>query len=677
MHIGYRSDIDGLRFIAVGSVVLFHAGLGSMSGGFVGVDIFFVISGYLISAGLFKDAETQGISIARFYERRIKRIIPAYGAVILAALLAGLFLLLPSELTDLGKSALAATLFVANIHFWTGAGYFSGDPLSHPLLHLWSLAVEEQFYIVWPVAVLLLYRLGLARWRVPMIVATLVITLAASQLMLGYSAKTAFYMAPLRAWELLTGALLACGHWPRLKSGWIAHTIGAAALVLILVPIFTYTQATQFPGVAAIPSCLGTALAIYRDERHPSFLARLLSHKIPVFIGTISYSLYIWHWPILSFAWIARGSLPTGPALWALLALTLAVSALSWRFIEQPFRTRRQSRPPAQSRPDRTRRTLALGGAALTMLAVFTGSMVALHGLPGRLPPQAARIDSIVRAPYATRDGCVFSDRVPADAGPRCFASADHTPGAKIVLWGDSFAGQHIKTIEQQFQTAGQNVVSVIATGCSPLPGTGQYFGKGRADTRCERMNSAILDQLQNRHDIRGVIIAGRWSNLYGLQAPGGAFDPTARFLTDANHPHRSLNSSLGAMEASLDQTLTILRARNIAVALLREPPRYPQAVQPCIARALWHSLSPDRCAITTIDEDKFRGPINAIFTHLATKHPDVTIFDPAPHLCPDGQCRGFRDGILLTHDLEHLTPAGSKVALTGLALFPARHLFQ
>jgi peptidoglycan/LPS O-acetylase OafA/YrhL len=250
MHIGYRRDIDGLRFIAVSSVVLFHAGLETMSGGFVGVDIFFVISGYLITCGLFKDADGQGISIARFYERRIKRIIPAYAAVIVATMLAGLFVLLPSQLADLGKSALAATLFVANIHFWTGAGYFAGDPLSHPLLHLWSLAVEEQFYIVWPVFVLLLYRMGLARWRVPLILAGIAVTLVASQLMLGYSAKTAFYMAPLRAWELLVGALLACGHWPRLKAGWMAHAIGALALALILVPMFTYTEASQFPGCA-------------------------------------------------------------------------------------------------------------------------------------------------------------------------------------------------------------------------------------------------------------------------------------------------------------------------------------------------------------------------------------------------------------------------------------------
>jgi peptidoglycan/LPS O-acetylase OafA/YrhL len=447
MHIGYRRDIDGLRFIAVSSVVLFHAGLETMSGGFVGVDIFFVISGYLITCGLFKDADGQGISIARFYERRIKRIIPAYAAVIVATMLAGLFVLLPSQLADLGKSALAATLFVANIHFWTGAGYFAGDPLSHPLLHLWSLAVEEQFYIVWPVFVLLLYRMGLARWRVPLILAGIAVTLVASQLMLGYSAKTAFYMAPLRAWELLVGALLACGHWPRLKAGWMAHAIGALALALILVPMFTYTEASQFPGCAAAP-CLGAALAIYRDERYPSFLARALSLRLPVFIGTISYSLYIWHWPILSLVWIAHGGQPSVPVRILLVAVMIGVATLSWRYIERPFRT---GAPPA-GRQDSARiglaaravagtgRTLAFGGGVLACLALLTGGWLPPMACPnacrfrppGSMPSHACPMSPTMAAslprPFPAMPAAGALPRLTGSPGPKWYSGAIPLP---------------------------------------------------------------------------------------------------------------------------------------------------------------------------------------------------------------------------------------------------------
>lgn len=674
MHIGYRRDIDGLRSIAVGSVVLFHAGFSSLSGGFVGVDIFFVISGYLISAGLFKDAEGPGISIARFYERRIRRIMPAYGAVIVAALVAGAFVLLPSELVELGKSALAATLFVANLYFWTGAGYFSGDPLSHPMLHLWSLAVEEQFYIVWPVALLVLARLRLMGWRVPIILAGIVATLAASELMLGYSAKTAFYMAPLRAWELLLGALLACGNWPRLKAAWMAHGLGALALALMLVPVFTYTEASRFPGLSAVPPCLGAALVIYRDERYPSFLARILAMKLPVFIGMISYSLYIWHWPILSFVWYVDGALPTGPGALLLVGLMVGVAALSWRFIEQPFRVSR-SKPAASSgwaarAVATTGSTLAFGGAILAVLAMATGGLVLARGLPGRLPLEAARVDSLVREPYETALGCVFTDSVPTDAGQRCFAKADRLPGPKVLLWGDSFAAQHIKTIERRFQTPQQAVISIVATGCSPLPGSTQYFGKGRADARCQRMNAAMFEALQHRQDLRGVIIGGRWSNLYGLNAPGGAFDPTARYLTDPGHRTKTLANSLAVMESSLDRTVTMLEQRQIPVALLREPPRYAGAVQPCIARALWRGQPTDRCAITTVEEDSFRGPINAVFARLQSRHPHLIVFDPTPNLCSMGRCSGYHDEILITRDPEHLTRQGSEIAMTGFELF-------
>lgn len=198
-HLGYRRDIDGLRSIAVMSVVLFHSGFQVLSGGFLGVDIFFVISGYLISAGLFKEGEAGKISIARFYERRVRRIVPAYGVVVVATLIASASILLPSTYAELGESAVAASLFVANIHFWKGAGYFAGAPISYPLLHMWSLAVEEQFYVVWPLALLLLYKFKLQRWRTALIVAGILATLLATELMLGYSPKTAFYMAPLRA----------------------------------------------------------------------------------------------------------------------------------------------------------------------------------------------------------------------------------------------------------------------------------------------------------------------------------------------------------------------------------------------------------------------------------------------------------------------------------------------
>lgn len=669
-HVAYRRDIDGLRSIAVGSVVLFHAGFTVASGGFIGVDIFFVISGYLISVGLFKEGDGKGISIAGFYERRIRRILPAYAAVILATLAAGLFILLPSEYASLAKSALAATTFVANIHFWTGMGYFAGEPLSMPLLHMWSLAVEEQFYVVWPILLLLLYRFRMARWRLPIILGGIVVTLAASEWMLDYSAKTAFYMAPLRAWELLLGALLAYVPWPRLPGAWAAHGIGALALALMLVPVFTYDEASRFPGLAAVPPCLGAALIIYRDAKHVSFAAKLLSMKLPVFIGLISYSLYLWHWPILSFYWFTIGGRDfTLTESLVLLAIIMLISAASWRFIERPFRkgvvaTGRLS-GLAASLVASTKSTLRFGVASLIVLALGSGALVAAHGLPSRVPVEAAKIDAIHREPFAPKVGCVFSDNVPSDPAARCFRDVGTSP--KVVLWGDSFAGHHIKAIEDTYAGSGVTVLSVISTGCGPFPGATSYFGFGRADVRCKRFNEAIFRELMTRPDVQSVIIAGRWSNLYGLKQPGEAVRPTARFLTDDAHRSRSLDSTLAAMQTSLDRTVSGLIGKGRRVTLLLEPPEYAQSVPKCVARAIWKGESRNICASSLQEQVSYRRPVYAVFAQIKQSNPQIAIVDPLGNLCPAGICSGYAHGVLLTADSGHLMQAGSRIALANM----------
>lgn len=448
---GYRRDIDGLRSIAIGSVVLYHAGFQAFSGGFVGVDIFFVISGFLITSGLLKDAAGGGISIARFYVRRIRRIVPAYLAVVVACLIVGAFLLLPSEYLALGRSALATSLFVANIHSWSETGYFSGSAISHPLLHMWSLAVEEQYYLIWPVVLMAFFwlqgRAGLsAAWLPRLIVVAIVLSLGASEVMLGYSAKTAFYMAPFRAWELLLGSLLASVRWPRLPGPWAAHAIGALALALMIVPILMLTEASRFPGFSALAPCLGALLILYRDDRYPSFVAKLLSLRIPVFLGLISYSLYLWHWPVLSFYWYATRSDPSPAWALALVVLMLVLATVSWRYIERPFRVA-SAKVAGDAAPgipvakkaagEGERHVLLLGVGGLAIAAAAAMVVLLGHGFPARLPPAAARVDAMAREPYVSRHGCVLTDDLPADPARSCFAAADRLPGPKIILWGD------------------------------------------------------------------------------------------------------------------------------------------------------------------------------------------------------------------------------------------------
>lgn len=662
MHIRYREDIDGLRCIAVSLVILYHSGFSTVSGGFIGVDIFFVISGYLISTSLFKDGDTGKLSITKFYERRVRRIVPAYSVVIVASLVAGYFLLLPSEFSNLAKSAVASSTFVANIYFWTMFGYFDGEPLSKPLLHMWSLAVEEQFYVVWPLVLIVLYRFGLQRFRLVLVLVGILVALSATEWMLGYSEKTAFYMAPLRAWELLLGGALAATKWPQLPNRLVAHVLGIVALALIFVPALTYNETMRFPGISALAPCLGAALLLYRDERYSSVAAWLLSMRVPVFVGLISYSLYLWHWPLLSFYWLAVHRETNLSEKLTLIVMTVGLATLSWIFVERPFRTGVSASIFSRiygMLVGTTRSTLIFGCCSLVFVASLATAIVVARGFPVRLPMLAATVDGEASLQVLPIEGCILTDAVSPDAVDKCFTSANADQKRKVVIWGDSFARHHVKTLEPIIEQRGFSPLSVIATGCAPLAGVIPYFGKGRDDMRCAQFNNAVLQELANRTDVVAVIMAGRWSNLAGIE-----HNSTARYMTDQQHPLRTLANSLAVLDHALDSTISALERKHIAVVLVLEPPRYNSDVRPCVARALWRNASPSECEIDVRSMRLFRQALDPIFEHLTDTHPKLEIFDPTDNLCPSGRCLGYRNGELLTLDNGHLTPAGSIVAL-------------
>ncbi|MBB5729222.1 acyltransferase family protein [Sphingomonas prati] len=663
MHIKYRPDIDGLRAVAVGAVLLFHAGFTAFSGGFVGVDVFFVISGYLIGRALFADADAGRLSIARFYERRFRRILPALLVVMLATLVVGTFVLLPSELIGLGKSIVASALFGANFYFHATQNYFGGVPLSKPLLHMWSLAVEEQYYLVWPIVVLLLYRFGLKRWRTPLIVVAITLSLAAAEVMLSYSPKTTFYMLPMRAWELLAGALIATGDLPAVRRRASAEALSAVGLALILAPIFLYTETIRFPGLSAVPPVLGTALLIHIGQSVPSRTHRLLSLPPVLFVGLISYSLYLWHWPIFSLHFLATQRDATTSESIAMLALSVLLAWLSWRFIERPFR-----RPAADGAPRRTTIVLVASGAALLVTAGAGLAVNALRGLPQRLPPAARIVDAQHSEKPTIQLGCLFQGEVRGDAVTRCFDRVRRDPHDKIVLWGDSFARQHIDVLSARIRAAGLVPVSFIATGCLPTPGVDATFGQGRVDTRCADFSNRVATELARMPGLRGLIVAGRWSNLAGIRFPGDVRDPTARFLLVHGSDTRSLDATVRALSSSLGGIAADMDRRGVPTVFVTEPPRYARAARPCVARALWHDRSAAACGSDAAEQRAFRAPVAHIFNAALATSPRATVYDPLPRLCTPS-CTPFAAGRLLTYDYDHLTRVGSAVALRGFVL--------
>ena len=342
----YRKEIDGLRALAVIPVILFHAGFEWVSGGYIGVDIFFVISGYLITSILIKELADGHFSIAGFYERRARRILPALFFILLVCLPFAWLWLLPNEIEDFGKSIVAVIVFASNILFWQESDYFAANSELIPLLHTWSLAVEEQFYVFFPLILMLFWTLG-KRWLVAIISLIALLSLGLTEWGWRYFPEANFYLIPSRAWELMIGALVAFYlYYKAQPSGVVNHIGSAIGFALIAYAIFYLDKGTPFPSLYALIPTLGTALIILFANAG-TLVHRLLSMKLFVGVGLISYSAYLWHQPLFVFTRIRSMDEPSLWLLSLLSVLSFALAYLSWRFVERPFRgkqrfTRRQ-----------------------------------------------------------------------------------------------------------------------------------------------------------------------------------------------------------------------------------------------------------------------------------------------------------------------------------------------
>jgi len=341
----YREDIDGLRAIAVLAVVLFHAKMPGFSGGFVRVDVFFVISGYLITGLIAHDHANGRFAFSTFYFRRIRRIVPALLCVYAASMLLAALLMLPGDMRTFGQSLTSSALFYANHFFYSQSGYFGGPSDLKPLLHTWSLSIEEQFYLVWP-----LLFLVLARWRAGWVQyfvwTAAAISLAASEIMVGRDRQAAFFLAPFRTCELLLGAALALlPRRPRMSPG-LAELASRAGLVMIVTSVVLLDETEAFPGLLAVPPCLGAALLVFTGMDQRPAVNRLLSTPPAVTIGRISYPLYLWHWPLLAFARYHLDRPLQWEEIGGLLGVSLLAACATYRCVEQPARSITLARAP-------------------------------------------------------------------------------------------------------------------------------------------------------------------------------------------------------------------------------------------------------------------------------------------------------------------------------------------
>ena len=610
----HRKDIDGLRAIAVLAVVLFHLGVSDrIGGGFVGVDVFFVISGYLITGLLQAEVESGHLSIAEFYNRRVRRIFPALFVVYLFCLIASVILLFPDQAKGVGWDVLWSLGFLSNVAFAKAGGYFNQSSQVAPLLHTWSLSVEEQFYIVLPFLLFSLARLQ--RWlRLAILAVLAVLSFAAAEWALGVDARHAFYLVQYRAWELLVGSLLALGLMPRVTSRWLAEALGLLGLGLIFWAIFKIDVNTPFPGFWALPPCLGAVAILHSGADVETLTARLLSLPPLRWIGLVSYSLYLWHWPLIALYNARHVELTSGARIIISLVALLA-SVVSYRFVERPFR----AKPYRRS----TRATLVIAASSMASVAVLAWGV----------PLAAARLHP---ADEMAKVALKYLD-YNADLGAAtCFLSSGfddarlfrkdvclkRVPGRRsILVMGDSHAAHFVAALKALHPE--QDVLQVTSSGCEALHG-------GPGGKRCLKLFAYVFDDFLVANHVDTIVLAGRW-------------------------PRYTL--------PRLQETIAYLKPLVGRVVVLGPVVEYDRPFPELLAQSI---VSHDATLISSHLIPAQRRTDRYFAEQLASS--GAAYFSVYEATCPQDECTHWAaPGVPMQYDLHHLTFEGAKLVLYRL----------
>ena len=630
----YRPDIDGLRAFAVLSVVLYHAFPQAVRGGYVGVDIFFVISGFLISSILFTEITEHRFSFAVFYGRRIRRIFPALAVCLATVLAYGFVCLTPPELAQLGKHVFFGASFLSNIALWSESGYFDGAATYKPLLHLWSLGIEEQFYIVWPALLWLAFQL---KANVGRLLAVLFLASFAINVLLSLTdISDDFYLPVSRFWELLAGAALAWRRQiflsPNLRS-WISFA-GSAALV---TSVALFTAAMRFPGWLAVLPVAGAAAVILAGPE--AAVNRIVfSNRAVVFVGLISYPLYLWHWPLISYAYIIRlGKPPTLLMAIALVATSLLLAWATYRFIEYPVRF-------GAHRHRRTRIVVAcMVALGLCGLAVWTGG-----GFPQRFP-RLPGID-IRKIGNAKLDANFkpTKDMELLDHDGILVAHLGHGE-RKVALSGDSqlfHYGPRMQQLADEGQLAA-NTYFVVGARCPPVPGV---IRRDRF-ARCAELPGILVDLVQ-REKVQSVVLGAAWT---AYREKGTLIEREGKRLP------LETKEGMDAFYANLEDYVRLLQGHGAKVYLVLGVPIHRRFnPDEMVTRSLTgFQIAPDvEKTIPVAELQAAQADVNAKLSAVG-EHTGAALLDPVPDICgsDDGCSPFFGAGDPKFSDSVHLRP--------------------
>jgi peptidoglycan/LPS O-acetylase OafA/YrhL len=637
----YRPDIDGLRAVAVLAVIAFH--LGSwLPGGFAGVDIFFVISGYLITGRIVLDIERGVFSAPAFYARRIKRIFPAMLLVTSATLVAGRVLLMPGDYAALGSSASWAAASFANVYFLRNTGYFDNAAELMPLLHTWSLGVEEQFYLIAPLLIVaLMVVLRCSRVGVLLVCGALgLVSFAAGNWLLQIDPKAAFYLSPVRAWELAAGSLVAIAplHWWQ-RNRFVTEACGIAGVALIAASLFGLSQASAFPGYRALLPVAGAAL-IVAPWAYASTVRRLLSARPLVFVGLLSFSLYLWHWPVLVFwrHYTSSSSIPLAEG-GALIALTFVLSWLTWRYVEQPVRKMPLPRWPA----------IGCGLAAAVSVGAAGLSIALVKGFPSRIPEHARGLASLSKM-WEWK----YTEKIPfANSTYYVVGAPWHEARQRGVLWGDSHAQHFASVLDAPARDAG---VSLLVYRTCPafiskevrrhFPTMPQY------NDWCEERRDDLLSMLRERRDIGLLVMAAAWASVV-----------TVLEETDSAR-------KLALMRRGFDHLLGEVSKIGLRTMIIADVPSWPSNDLVACLQAHEAGLLRRPCPSKDLPRDvidRNHAATNQLLRSLSERWP-VSVIVPVDAMCDRQRCITALNGEFLYRDAGHLRRNLSPETLRKLA---------
>lgn len=644
----YRPEIDGLRAIAILSVLLFHAGISPLKGGFLGVDIFFVISGYLITSIIHAELQEGRFSFQRFYLRRARRLFPALFLICAVTTVAAFLLFTPDYLADYGLSLASTVFYLSNFHLWQAAAdYFGNATEFWPLLHSWSLAIEEQYYIFWPLLLWAAVRGGGRRLAL-LFALVLGFTSFATYYLLAADNETlaAFYLLPARAWELMVGCALALGVIPAVRKKWLAQLLSLTGLILICGTVLWFYLASPKELVGMALVCLGTALIIHASATQVNWVSKLLSYRLLVSIGLVSYSLYLWHWPVLALAhYYSIWTLKWYETIFA-VQFSIVLAALSWQYIEQPFRQRRDG-----IFSDRGLVVLTVvASVSLAGIGIFAWSKGGAFGPEGQLVNRFAATQPEVNP---LRKSCNLKPRetaIPPVEG--CLAGAPSPEKEyQVLVWGDSNADHYVPALAAVARANNLTLRQITMDGCQPV----LFEGKNPYNGDCGNFNDAVRDIIDETDTLKLVILGGAWTNILIL----------------ADHPPEGSKKFMSAdLKASLLRTTAWLKSKGIKVLLLGQVPIFNHWKDMTIcSNFAMRRRDFSECAISKAATIEKHAISNRILTEVAEKG-GAYFFLPIDALCPTEQCLVYDDSGLFYRDSFHLNLHGSLKLVKPLSDF-------